>query len=159
MVTKTITALSIGFIFAVLSLVGMSVLQPQTATAQGATNRQNTQQNNNPRPNPQTAQPTASYVYVAQPGDAYSKMARKAVQTYGKKFKINLSLPQILFAETNLTQQTGSPYLTEGQQVTVSEATVRQWVDRARQLDAAAVERWAAYVPGVNFNTNDVGER
>lgn len=108
------------------------------------------------RPAQQAAQ--AVYTYTAQANDSYSLLARKAVQTYGKKFKVNLNQGQILFAETNMTLQAGSPHLALGQAVSVNEATVKDWVEKARKLNAAQVAAWNAYVPGVNFNTNNVGE-
>jgi len=106
-------------------------------------------------------QPTASkpviYAYVAQPGNSYTLMARKAVQTYGKKFKVNLSPAKIIYAETNLTQQAGSPLLDLSQGVGISEAAIKQWVDRARTLSAAQEAAWNYYVQFVDFNTDAVG--
>ncbi len=43
---------------------------PQTSTAQAATK-------------PATHASSASYTYTAQPGDTYTQLVRKAVQTYG----------------------------------------------------------------------------
>jgi hypothetical protein len=53
---------------------------------------------------PQQAPAEAAYSYVAQSGDSYSLMARKAVQTYGLTSQTNLSQAQIIFAETSRTQ-------------------------------------------------------
>lgn len=110
----------------------------------------------------QTQQPTQQaagvmYSYVAQPGDTYTYMARKAVQTYGKKANVQLSLAQIVFAETNLTQQAGSPHVQSGQKVEVSEETVKQWVEKAKLLTAAESAAWNYYVQFVDFNTDHVG--
>lgn len=99
-----------------------------------------------------------TYEYVAQVGDSYSLIARKAVQTYGLKEEVNLSQAQILYAETNLTQAADSPELTVGQEVSVSEATVAEWVNRASELSDEDEAAWQAYVPFADFNTDHVGE-
>jgi hypothetical protein len=98
------------------------------------------------------------YRYAAQPGDSYTLMARKAVQTYGKKYEVNLSLAGILYAETNMTKEAGSPELGSGQQVEVAESTVKQWVENAQQLSDEAEAAWNYYVQFANFNTDNVGE-
>lgn len=100
----------------------------------------------------------AEYRYIAQPGDSYSKMARKAVQTYGITSKLVLGHPQILAAETNLTIAAGSPLLNLGQTVTISQAAVKVAADAAKSLSADRIELWRQYIPGVDFNTNSVGE-
>lgn len=101
--------------------------------------------------------PAVVYNYEAQPGDTYSYMARKAVQTYGIKANVQLSLAQIMYAETNLTQQAGSPELSAGQKVTISEESVKQWVEKAKLLTASEAAAWDYYVQFVDFNTNHVG--
>ncbi len=100
----------------------------------------------------------AVYSYAAQPGDSYSVIARKAVQTYGLKYKVNLSKAKVLFAETNLTQDAGSPALLLGQKVGVKESLVKKWVDQAKDLNPQKEAAWQAYVPGVNFDTSRVGQ-
>jgi len=98
------------------------------------------------------------YQYKAQTGDSYSVVARKAIQTYGKKFNSKLSAAKIIFAETHLTQEAGSPLLDINQAVTIDEAKVKAWVDQAAKLTPQQEAAWAAYVPGVNFNTDTVGQ-
>lgn len=98
------------------------------------------------------------YTYVAQPGDSYSLMARKAIQTYGQKYKVNLSQAKILFAETNLTQDAGSPQLLQGQKVEIKESAVKKWVDQAKDLNSQKEAQWQVYVPGTNFDTSSVGQ-
>lgn len=100
----------------------------------------------------------AEYKYTAQPGDSYSLMARKAVQTYGINNKVNLSQAQIIYAETMLTQGAGSPELTEGQAVTIKEADVKSWVEKAEDLSDEDEAAWNEYTAGVDFNTDNVGE-
>ncbi|MCA9342752.1 hypothetical protein KC950_01920 [Candidatus Saccharibacteria bacterium] len=99
-----------------------------------------------------------SYNYVAQPGDSYSLMARKAVQTYGINNEVSLNDAQIIFAETNITQAAGSPLLSLGQEVQISEGVVQDWADQAQNLSEEDQAAWAQYAEGANFNTNSVGE-
>ena len=105
-----------------------------------------------------TEEDAVLYEYVAQAGDSFSKIARKAVQTYGLKHDVSLSQAQILFAETNLTLEASSPLLSQGEAVTVDEAAVKAWVDKAEDLSDEKEAAWAAYTVGVNFNTDNVGE-
>ncbi len=113
----------------------------------------------NPKPIPPTATTNdVVYKYVAQPGDSYSLIARKAVQTYGSKFKVKLSRAQIIYAETNLTQQAKSPLLDIDQKLSVSENTVKQWVNKATKLTASQKAAWNYYVQFADFNTNAVGQ-
>ena len=100
-----------------------------------------------------------SYNYVAQPGDTYTQMARKAIQTYGIENSVNLSVAEIVFAETRMTQEAGSPALNVGQEVSLSKDTVKKWIESAQALDDTTEARWNVYARFVDFNTNDVGER
>jgi len=100
-----------------------------------------------------------TYTYEAQPGDAYTEIARKAIQTYGIENSVNLSGAEIIFAETGMTREAGSPALNVGQAVQVSKDTVKKWVEEAQKLDDATEARWNKYVPFVDFNTNNVGEK
>lgn len=107
--------------------------------------------------NTKSAPKVTTYDYVAQSGDSYTTMARKSVQTYALKNKINLSNAQIVFAETNLTQVAGSPELNLGQAVKIDQATVKTWVDKATKLSAAEQAAWVPYTKNVNFDTSKVG--
>jgi hypothetical protein len=98
------------------------------------------------------------YSYEAQAGDSYTKMARKAVQTYGLKEEINLSPASIIFAETNMTRAADSPELNLGQNIEIEESAIHEWVDKARELSDAAEAAWNEYVRFVDFNTDNVGE-
>ena len=121
--------------------------------------------NNNKVLAAETKQPTkpaekssqTSYIYTAQSGDSYTKMARKAIQTYGKKSKINISQAGIIFAETNMTIQAGSPILEIGQKVEIKESVVKDWADKTLKLTDAEKSAWNYYVQFVNFNTDKVG--
>lgn len=101
----------------------------------------------------------ASYDYVAQPGDSFTLMARKAIQTYGITEDVGLNNAQIVYAETMLTQEAGSPRLDVGQEVSIPQNRVREWVQNAQELSEEQIEAWQYYVQFVDsFNTNDVGE-
>lgn len=101
---------------------------------------------------------SGAYNYVAQEGDSYSVMARKAVQTYGIINSVNLSGAEIVFAETNLTRTAGSPAINAGQEVSINVADVQKWVEAAQALSDAEEALWEVYVPFVDFNTDAVGE-
>lgn len=107
---------------------------------------------------PEAKEVTGTYVYIAQPGDSYSTMARKAAQTYGITSSTKLGPEQVVFAETNLTLEAGSPLLNEGQTVTIDKATVANWVEQAAKLSEEQIAAWQPYTVNVNFNTNNVGE-
>ncbi len=98
------------------------------------------------------------YSYIAQEGDTYSQIARKAVQTYGIRENIKLSDAAIIFAETNLTQQAGSPELAVGQEVAIEKSSVKKVSSEAKKLSDEQQAAWATYVPYVDFNTNAVGQ-
>ncbi len=105
-----------------------------------------------------TTEASVEYSYVAQAGDSYTKIARKAIQTYGFKKKVSISQAKIIFAETNLTQEAGSPRLEIGQKVSIKESVVKKWVDSAQKLSAAQEAAWQYYVQFVDFNTSAIGQ-
>lgn len=98
------------------------------------------------------------FQYIAQRGDSYPKMARKAMQAYAKKHELNITQAGIIFAETNLTKLASSPQLAVGQEVTFTEEILKEWADKAVALTDAQQKAWGRYVPGVNFDTSRVGE-
>lgn len=103
------------------------------------------------------ASTNSTYVYAAQPGDSYSVLARKAIQTYGLNNKTTLSPAQITAAEAFLTAQAGSPELNEAQQVTISIDSVKSAVDNAQKLSTNDLAAWNVYAQNVDFNTNANG--
>lgn len=105
-----------------------------------------------------TEEEKASYSFVAQSGDSWTKLARKAVQTFGIRNDVALSEAQIVAAETFLTSDAGFPDLNLGQEVELSPELVKAAVEKAQALDEAAVARWQKYVPYVDFNTDHVGQ-
>lgn len=137
-------------LFAV-AVTGFSLASPTTAAAhEGEDHSHDTAQ----------AEGAAeAYQYEAQTGDTYTQMARKAIQTYGIENSVNLSGAEIVFAETSMTREAGSPVLNVGQQVSVSKETVKKWVEAAQKLDDATEARWNVYTRFVDFNTNHVGEK
>lgn len=99
-----------------------------------------------------------TFAYIAQPGDSYSLMARKAIQSYGIVNKVNLSQAQIIFAETMLTQEASSPSILIGQKVVIKQSTVKNWVEKAQKLSDKEKAAWNVYAQGADFNTDNVGE-
>lgn len=108
---------------------------------------------------PEQEDASVVYEYVAQSGDSYTAMARKATQTYGLRQDVSLSPAQIIFVETNLTQAAGSPVLFLGEQVTIEESSMEEWIEQAQELSEAEEAEWEQYVPVVDFNTDAVGEK
>lgn len=149
MKSKSIAAIFVVLVSAIAFSVSIALTQTKKATAQV---RQQTTQNQ------QQNTSTVVYKYIAQPGDSYSKMARKAIQTYGIKNKVNISNAKILFAETNITQQAGSPFLDLSQNVEIKESVVKDWVEKAQKITITQEAAWDAYSSGVDFNTNNVGQ-
>lgn len=99
-----------------------------------------------------------TYDYVAQPGDSYSLMARKAVQTYGIESSTNLSGAQIIYVETNATQAAGSPVLNLGDKVSISRQLISEWSEKAKSLTQEEQSAWQVYANNANFSTDFVGE-
>lgn len=99
-----------------------------------------------------------AYMYVAQAGDSYTVLARKAVQTYGIENSVTLSQAQIVAAETFITQKAHTPALHVGQKVAIAKSTVKMFVEKAQKLTKTDVMAWQKYVRYVNFNTSKNGE-
>lgn len=150
---KTLTALPIAIFTGIALALTVSVVT--TLTASAAESKTDTKATDTKS----QASAAANYTYIAQAGDSYSKIARKAIQTYGIKNKVNLTNSRVIYAETNLTLAANSPRLTEGQKVTISETTVKQWVDKAKALSNDQAAKWAKYTKNVNFDTRAVGEK
>lgn len=146
---KKLLTFVVSATLATVVMVGIATILPKTVSAQGTSTPSTTSTTNNT---------SATYKYVAQKDDTYSQMARKAVQTYGINNKINLSKAKIIAAETNITQAAGSPFLLLGQKVEIKESVVKDAVTKAQKLTPAQEAAWNVYVPGVNFNTNAVGQ-
>ncbi len=104
------------------------------------------------------AKSTSDYAYVAQTGDSYTQIARKAVQTYGITEKVKLSPAQIVAAETQLTAAAGTPLLEVGQEVKLKKNAVKAAVEAVQKLDAATLAAWAWYVPYIDFDTRAIGQ-
>lgn len=145
---------------AVLVMVGLvAVGNNQSATAQSNGNQSANQAKANEESKSNRAGSQAAYSYTAQPGDTYSWMARKAVQSYGIVNNVKLSQAQIVAAETQLTNAAGSPVLNEGQKVVFKAADVKTTVESAQKLSAGQQAAWQSYVSSIDFNTDLVGER
>jgi hypothetical protein len=146
--TKTLIALPIAFFTGIaMALLACTVIATTASAETKSTAKTDTK-----------AATTITYAYTAQSGDSYSKLARKAIQTYGVKNKVAISQSRIIYAETNLTQEAGSPQITKGQKVTISEATVKGWVEKAKKLSDKDAAKWDKYTTNVNFDTRAVGQ-
>lgn len=139
---------------AVLMLAGGLLVTPNNNGVMAHESEQDHSHNEEP----DTDEQAVMYSYVAQLGDSYSLMARKAIQTYGLKNDVKLSEAGILYAETNLTQQSGSPQLEVGQRVEISEAVVSEWAGLAQKLTDQQLASWDYYAQFANFNTDSVGQ-
>lgn len=111
-----------------------------------------------PEDNAEADDDGSRYNYVAQAGDSYTKIVRKAIQTYGIDNDINLTPAQIIYAETIMTQAADEPQLNLGQAVSIDEETLKSTIDDASALDDANESEWEYYVQFVDFNTDAVGE-
>lgn len=134
---------------ALASFVVATTVPAHSVSAQAADTEISTSQADAPK-NP--------YAYVAQTGDNYSVLARKAVQTMGILDNVNLSQAQIVAAETSLAAEAGFPELNEGQAVTFTTDAVKKAVEAVQKLDATQQAAWAYYVQFVNFDTRSNGE-
>jgi hypothetical protein len=117
-----------------------------------------TQENAAEEPAEEVTNNAETFDYVAQSGDSYSLMARKAVQTYGVINSVNLSGAQIIFVETNLTLAAGSPVLNLGDNVSIDSNLVSEWVEKAQSLTEEQQAAWQTYADNADFNTDAVGE-
>lgn len=152
---KRLTNLRFIAIFALLAIAPFATgIYAERAAAQEAGNQSEQQ-----KPDEQKQeQSDITYDYTAQPGDSYSLIARKAVQTYGLVSKTSLSSAQIIYAETNLTLEAGSPQLNEGQKVSLKESSIKSWVEKSQKLSDSTKKAWDVYAQGADFNTDNVGE-
>lgn len=151
--TKTINALTTLIVSAILALVAVALL---SAPAQAHESGEEHGHEESSQEQPKNEQ-GAAYKYVAQSGDSYTEFARKAVQTYGKVNNVSLSVGQIIYIETTLTQDADSPVLNLGDEKTIEESKVKEAIDKATKLSESQVTAWAQYAQYVNFNTDKVG--
>ncbi len=94
------------------------------------------------------------FSYTAQSGDSYTEMARKAIQSHSS----DLSEARIVYAETVLARNAGSPELNIGQSVTIKKTDISAVVEKAKNLSSSQVAAWNVYVSRVNFDTSGVGK-
>lgn len=142
----------------IIAGINPSHIRAQEAEEPGQTEESSEQAEQSVDQNERSDEQKSPYTYTAQSGDSYTKIARKAVQTYGFNTQTDLSQAQIVAAETFLTSEAGFPSISEGEEVVISEEAVKAAVEKAQGLDDAATARWERYVPFVDFNTNSVGE-
>lgn len=99
-----------------------------------------------------------SYRYVANVGDTYAQMVRKAVQTYGIVNKVDLGQARIIAIETKVSAQNGFPHINVGQVIEFKQSDIKAWVDDAMKIQGQDLAAWQTYVPYVDFNTNHIGQ-
>lgn len=149
--SKVKLVLAFGLASGVTALV-FALIALQPAAAVNATTSKNSNKS------PAIKIDKTVYHYVAQSGDSYTKMARKAAQTYGKTHNVKLQNSQIIYIETNMTQTAASPLLNLGQKVDIPAQTVAGWIAKAQKLTSEQLAAWQYYVQFVDFNTDHVGQ-
>ena len=136
----------------IIQIVGVYLLVVATASVFAFSNQADAVQNNSEVKNKKT------YEYVAQEGDSYTKIVRKAVQTYGINNKKDIGKARIVAIETKLTESAEWPLLEIGQKVKLEEDTIAKAIENAMKLNDKDLSAWQTYVPFVDFYTNNVGE-
>lgn len=137
----------IGGYIATVAVVMMCAMSTQASAQDGKKMEQN-----------QAKPDVKMYSYVAQPGDAYTQLVRKAVQTYGVNHKKNIGNARIVAIETKLSEQAGWPVLEVGQKVKFEESKIASAVEAAMKLSDTELALWQTYVPYISFKTNHIGE-
>lgn len=158
---KNLLKISVLTLFAAISAFALVAISPNLAIAHDDESHEETvaqAEEHSENEEESKKEDNTPYAYVAQPGDSYTKIARKAIQTYGWNKDTNLSLEEIVAAETFLTTEAGSPELEVNQHVSLSEDAVKAAIEKAQGLDDAAKSLWSKYVGNVDFNTDNVGE-
>ncbi len=145
----------------VLAIAGAFVLvsvNPSVTTAHEGEDHGEEIAQTDEQPEEESDEETSRFTYTAQRGDSFTKIARKSIQTYGYYEEVDLSLAEIVAAETFLTSDAGFPAINEGQEVSITEEAVKAAVEKAQALDDEAEANWEYYVQFVDFNTDAVGE-
>lgn len=149
--TKSLKILLISLVTSVLGLVFVMPVSAQDANQENSEETIETIEGS-------SESESVSYTFIAQSGDSYAEIARKTTQIYGIENSVELSGEQIIFVETNLTIAAGSPLLNVGQEVSVDQDLVREWVDKAVNLSEGELSLWTKYANVADFNTDNVGE-
>lgn len=84
-------------------------------------------------------------VHTAVNGDSYTQLIRDQISRHLHNESLSLTPAQRVAAETFATQAAGTPYLAEGQTVTIPAVVVQQAVEQASQLDTTARTAWQPY--------------
>lgn len=138
----------------IIQIVGVYLLVVATASVFAFSNQADAVQNNSEVKNNNKK----TYEYVSQEGDSYTKIVRKAVQTYGINNKKDIGKARIVAIETKLTESAGWPLLEIGQKVKLEEDIIAKAIENAMKLNDKDLLAWQTYVPFVDFYTNNVGE-
>ena len=86
-----------------------------------------------------------SYNFIATSGDAYSVLARSAIGEYAKSSNIELTGARRIAAETYIISDTGFPRLAIGQQVTFTQITIKNAVEKTLSLSTTQLTNWQPY--------------
>lgn len=153
--------ISLALVFAIaatfIALLAYQAVSPLTASAHDTGEEHEHEEDQDENSEEQESE-SAAYTYNAQPGDTYTQIARKAIQTYGIDNDVNLTSAGIIFAETNVTREAGAEQLAVGQEVSIDQELISKWVESASELTDEEQAAWNTYVPFVNFNTDAVGQ-
>ena len=138
----------------IIQILGVYLLVVATASVFAFSNQADAAQNKSEVKNNNKK----THEYIAQEGDSYTKIVRKAVQTYGINNKKDIGKARIVAIETKLTESAGWPLLEIGQKVKLEEDTIAKAIENAMKLNDKDLSAWQTYVPFVDFYTNNVGE-
>lgn len=95
--------------------------------------------------------PDNQYTAVAENGDSYITIARKAIQQHIETRKQPLSEVQRIAAETKLAEDASWPEIQAGQAVTINDTALRDAVAFATSLDADSRNAWQQYAAAVDL--------
>lgn len=90
---------------------------------------------------------SGSFTYVANSGDNLTLLVRKSVQLYTASNNTELSEGQKIAAETCAVQKMGAFELNVGQEVVVTEADIKEAVEKSTSLNESQIATWASYGP------------
>ena len=97
-----------------------------------------------------------SFLYQVNAGDNLTLLARRSIQLYASTQDSELSVAQVIAAETCVVQAVGAFEVWVGQQVSLGADLIKTCVETAQGLDEASQARWAKYTP-INQQLEHIG--
>ncbi len=95
--------------------------------------------------------------FVAKECDAMTFMARKSLILFDEANEdISLSEEAIVFAETNIIQESGPRLLEIGETVTIDSTLVEKFARESENLSDAQIAAWSVYTGNVDFELAEV---